>query len=429
MSDKVSGSFAAAGRTDVLRVNKKKFAVGLFWQPVAVGYTPRNYAKILAKNSKTDANLFVEYRSMVGLAAKARGGFSGMPSAAAEIVDALSEYSSFLAVFLIDKKYYLLAVRNGVILADKLFDSDSDARAEYAKYAKIPDWSAFIAPNSWGIPRAIEKHLNLLLPRKTRYHLRPISRWPSRILSVILLVGFFALVYFIFREPIDKMREHKPVQLDPELVAEYKRQVEEKNKELDAQFEIKKEEVKPLVMPYSELPVPMARAKQCYQAIGFLMQPITGWVQTNVSCDETTATAEFTRKYGSLDAFYVMAEKFLPGVNVDELNEDTLRVNVALPEIPRAASQDENDALTVERNVISLFQSIDTDAKTNVVVDTLSNGVDTANLNIVEIEVSSKLLPMQFIKIFDDFGGVYMTRCLWNAVSRTWNYEVIIYAK
>jgi hypothetical protein len=225
------------------------------------------------------------------------------------------------------------------------------------------------------------------------------------------------------------MREHKPVQLDPELVAEYKRQVEEKNKELDAQFEIKKEEVKPLVMPYSELPVPMARAKQCYQAIGFLMQPITGWVQTNVSCDETTATAEFTRKYGSLDAFYVMAEKFLPGVNVDELNEDTLRVNVALPEIPRAASQDENDALTVERNVISLFQAIDTDAKTNVVVDTLSNGVDTANLNIVEIEVSSKLLPMQFIKIFDDFGGVYMTRCLWNAISRTWNYEVIIYAK
>ena len=92
MSDKISGSFAAAGRTDVLRVNKKKFAVGLFWQPVAVGYTPRNYAKILAKNSNTDANLFVEYRSMVGLAAKARGGFSGMPSAAAEIVDALSEY-------------------------------------------------------------------------------------------------------------------------------------------------------------------------------------------------------------------------------------------------------------------------------------------------------------------------------------------------
>ena len=104
-------------------------------------------------------------------------------------------------------------------------------------------------------------------------------------------------------------------------------------------------------------------------------------------------------------------------------------MNVALPEIPRAASQDENDALTVERNVISLFQAIDTDAKTNVVVDTLSNGVDTANLNIVEIEVSSKLLPMQFIKIFDDFGGVYMTRCLWNAISRTWNYEVIIYAK
>ncbi len=416
--------------SELLRVNKKRFAAGLFWQPVAVGYSPRNYAHVLARNSKGKANLFVEYRNMVGMASKHKGYVVGMPSAAAEIVDVLSEYSSFLAVFEVEKKYYLLAVRNSVILADKLFRTEADARAEFAKFTKIPDWTAFIAPNSWGIPRAVERDLNTLLPRKTKYKLHAISRWRSNLISFVLLAVFFGLLYLFFREPIDKIAHpKKQVELDPELVAEYHRQIEEKNKQLDAQFEIKKEDVKPLVLPYSSLPVPAERAKQCYQAIGFLMQPITGWVQSNVVCDETKATAEFNRKYGSLDGFYRMGEVLLPGAIVNEINDDTLKVSVALPEVARLGSQDENDAETVERNVVSLFQSMHSNVKTEIVVDTLTNGVDTANLNIVEVAASSKLTPMQFTKMFEGFGGFYITRCVWNAISRTWNYEVIIYAK
>lgn len=415
--------------SNLLRVNKKRFAAGLFWQPVAVGYNAKNYARVLTRNSKVKANLFVEYRSMVGLAPKHRGFYAGMPSAAAEIVDTLAEYSSFLAVFVVDKKYYLLAVRNGVILADKLYTDEADARAEYARFSKIPDWTAFIAPNSWGIPRASARDLNTLLPRKTKYNLRAISRWAPVVFSVFMFLIFFGALYFIFREPINKITAPKKVELDPELVAEYKRQVEEKNKELDAEFNIQKEEVKPLVLPYTNLPEPMARAKQCYQAIGFLMQPVTGWAQSNVVCDETRATAEFNRKFGSLDGFYSVAADFLPGADVVEIDDNTLSVSVALPNIEHEASLDERDVETVERNVVSLFQTARMDAKTKIVVDTLTNGVDTAKLNIVEIAVNSKLLPMQFTKMFENFGGVYVTRCAWNAISRNWNYEVIIYAK
>lgn len=416
--------------SELLRVNKKRFAAGLFWQPVAVGYTPRKYAYTLARNSKGRANLYVEYRSMVGLASRRRGYIAGMPSVAAEVVDALSEYSSFLAVFAVDGKYYLLAVRNGIILADKLFNVETDARAEYAKFSKIPDWSAFIAPDSWAIPRAVEKNLNTLLPHKAKYKLRAINLWRSRIFSAVLLIAFFTGIYFLFNEPIHKMTQPKPREIDQAVIDEYNRLVDEKNKELDAEFNIQKQEpVKPLVLPYNSLPEPSARAKQCYQAIGFLMQPITGWVQSNVVCDETTATAEFNRKYGSLDVFYSLAADFLPGATITEINDDILSVSVSLPDVARIASIDERDAATVERNVISLFQAMNMDAKTEVVVDTLTNGVDVANLNIVEVAVSSKLLPMQFTKMFEDFGGFYITRCVWNAVSRNWNYEVIIYAK
>ena len=159
------------------------------------------------------------------------------------------------------------------------------------------------------------------------------------------------------------------------------------------------------------------------------MQPITGWVQSSVVCDESRATAEFNRKYGSLDSFYAIASDFLPGATVSELDDNTLKVSVALPEVERVSSLDERDAETVERNIISLFQTIGADVKTEIVVDTLTNGVETASLNVVEIAASSKLAPMQFTKMFEDFGGFFITRCVWNAIARTWNYEVIIYAK
>lgn len=416
--------------SEVFRVNKRRFAAGLFWQPVAVGYTPRGYAGVLARNSKTYAKLYVEYRSMIGLTPRSRRYSSGMVSAAAEIVDALSEYSSFLAVFFVDKKYYLLAVRNGIILADKLFNVESDARAEYARFSKIPDWSAFIAPNAWAIPRAVEKDLSTMLSHKAKYKLRAINLWRARLFSVVLLCAFFAGVYFLFNEPIHKMTAKRPVAIDQSVIDEYNRQIDEKNKELDKQFDIQKQpDVQPLVFPYDNLPEPVARAKQCYQAIGFLMQPITGWVQSGVVCDETTATAEFNRKFGSLDAFYDMAADFLPGAMITEINDDMLSVSVSLPDVAHAASMDARDAATVERNVVSLFQSMGMDVKTEIVVDTITNGVDVAQLNIVEVEASSKLLPMQFTKMFEDFGGVYITRCAWNAVSKNWNYEVIIYAK
>jgi hypothetical protein len=81
------------------------------------------------------------------------------------------------------------------------------------------------------------------------------------------------------------------------------------------------------------------------------------------------------------------------------------------------------------RDITTAFQGIDTNVETLVVVDTLTNGVDTASVNVVEVGAESKLVPMQFMKIFDEFGGVYMMQVSWDVRSRSWNYEVIVYAK
>lgn len=418
--------------TQIININRKKYAVGLFWQPVAVGFAPRNYARNLARNVDKRLNLYTEYRSMVGLGARRFGQRSGMFSAAAEVMESFSEYTSFLAVFQVGALFYLVAARNGIILADKIFDSEDAARGEYVTLSEIPDWGAFFAPGAWGMPRAAERNLADLLTGHSHAQMHLISRASAGLVSVVLIALFVLLLGVVFRDSVVQVFAPRPTvqELNPELVAEYKRQIEEKNKELDVQFEIEKTlPPEPIVMPYELLPDVASRAQQCYQAIAFLMQPIPGWVQTNVTCGETHAIAELSRSFGTLGDFYTVATELMPGVFVQQVDENTLRVQAALPELETYSSQDERDADTIIRDVTTAFQGIDAPVDTTVVVDTLTNGVDVASVNVVEVGAQSKLTPMQFMQIFNEFGGVYMIQCAWNAKTRTWNYEVIIYAK
>lgn len=414
-----------------ITINRKKYAVGLFWQPIGAGFVARAYARNLSRTVDRKLKLFVEYRAMVGVSQRRGGVHSGMHAAAAEITDALTEFNSFLGVFQAGDLFYLVAVRNGVILADKLFDNAADARSEYFKLSELPDWNALFAPGAWGMPRAIERNLSDLISGNSRNVLRPISRLSRISVSVLMLAAFGVLLLTFFREPISQMMTPPQVaKIDPELAAEYKRQIEEKNKELDAQFNIEKQTPPaPIVLPYDNLPDVSRRAQVCYQAIGFVMQPIPGWNQVSAECGETHASARFTRGFGTLDDFYRVATELMPASFVQEESSDSIYVRATLPKIPTVASVDERDPDTVVRDIQSIFQGISTPVETNVVVDTLTNGVETATLNIIEVAADSKLTPMQFMKIFDEFGGVYMTRCAWDAVRRIWNYEVIIYVK
>ena len=217
---------------------------------------------------------------------------------------------------------------------------------------------------------------------------------------------------------------------NPELAEEYKRKIEEKDKELDAQFEIRQEpEYQPIEMPYDSLPDPYERADLCYRAIGFLMQQVIGWNQTVVECDKEYASATFRRSFGTLDDFYVIASDIMPGVFVQELNDDEILVRAKLPERVVSSSYDLRDIDTIVRELTSRFQSINLDASVVPVADVISNGFQSADVYFVGITVDTKLIPEQFIKIFEDFGGVYMTKVSWNATRKMWNYEVIIYAK
>ena len=415
-----------------VHIKRKKYASGLLWQPMVAGFTTRAYAQKLANGIDKRLNLFIRYNEMVGLGARAKGHRSGMPSVAIEIINALPGYSSMLGAFKVDNKFVLIAVRNGVILHDLLFDDESDAREKYAELNEIPDWNASFAPASWGMPRAVERNLVDLISGHVRAVLRPISRFATGMMSLILLSVFVLGILYFFREPINKVFAPKPQisKINPELAAEYKRQIEEKDKELDKNFGLKQEPVfEPIVMPYESLPDPIERAYLCYRAIGFLMQQVAGWNQSVATCDKTHVSATFRRSFGTLDDFYVVAGDIMPGVFVQELNDDEIVVRAKLPERELFESYDLRDVDTIVRELTSRFQSININANVTSEFDVISNGAQTENVYFVGVTVDTKIIPEQFVRIFEDFGGVYMTKVSWDATRKMWNYEVIIYAK
>jgi len=416
----------------VIYLDKKKYATGLFWQPVAIGFVGRNYAHQLSRNVDKKLNLYSEYRAMVGLGSRRSGHSVGMPSAAVEVMEAFTEFSSFLAVFKTNNMFWLVAVRNGIIVEDHLFDMESEAISEYTRLSTMPDWGSFFAPAAWGMPRSIEKKLEEIVFANVKATLQPISHLKADIFSLILFMVFLISIAEFFKEPISEMLTPKPqiANVNPILAEEYKRKIEEKNEELDKKFDTQKvKQSEPLKMPYDNLPNVKERADLCYQAIAFLMQPVPGWNQTNAECNENYASITFKRSFGNLGDFYEVATDLMPGAFVEEKSESEIFVRAKLPEIKTEASQEEKDPNTIARDVNTVFQKLDMSVDTNISVNTISNETESVDVNIVEVGASSKLTPPEFMKIFSDFSGVYMTRSAWDAESRTWNYEVIIYAK
>lgn len=412
----------------IITVHHKKYATGLFWQPLGVGNTPHSWAKQLAKNSNKKYNLYTDYKSMVGVVSSRDGAHVGMPSAAAEIISSLSDLISFLGIFKAGEQFYLLAVRNGIIIRDILIEREDVARKTYTELINIPDWGALFAPSAWGIPKSQEKNLSDLIKNNAVARLHQISVVKSVVPSILVAALFILFGIYVLNHPVSQDEAQKP-NLNTEIAAEYRRQIELKKQEI-IDKKLAEEEVKvKFEYPYDNLPNVFERANLCYKAIAFVMQPIPGWNQTYAKCDSEYVSANFSRDFGTLNDFYEYGAELMPGAVVQQISDNEMIVRVKLPELKTGSSLDERDQMTALRDLTTNFQKINTKADIQTVTDTIVSGNKTEEVHVIEAGASSKLIPIEFMQVFNDFGGVYMTSVSWRANTRTWNYEVIVYTK
>lgn len=412
----------------VITINRKKYAVGLFWQPLPVGQNPFNFSKQLAKKIPGKIKFYTDFKSMVGIGSRIQGHHRGMKIAAVELMDYFSEYNSFLAEFFTPQGFWIIGVRNNIIVFDQLFLSEANAKQEFAKLVGLPDWDVVIASGSWNIPRAEEKTLNDIITGHSKPYLNPVSGVFGHVFALIL---FFATVFgmwYLFNEPIMKMFTSRPqqVQINPEILKEYKKQLDAKQAEI-------KEAMQPQVIsrPYDSLPDPLLRADQCWRAIGFVMQPISGWAQQSAICEENTAKVTLRRTYGTLDELYSSANSLMgDNISIIKNTDSDIIISVGLNSLqPSKDNMLDNSAEDIIFYINNTFQKIGEFVNIKSEMETFGQGQSSETVNIIIVNTNSKLKPNEFIKMFNGIYPMSLSSVKWDARSRTWNYEVKIYAK
>jgi hypothetical protein len=412
----------------VINIDRKKYAVGLFWQPLSAGQTPRNFAKQLSKKIQGGVKFYTDFRSMVGVGSLALGHRRGMKIAAVEAINYFSEYNSFLAEFFTPQGFWIVGVRNNIVIFDQLIQSEANAKQEFAKLITLPDWDVIVASGSWNVPRAVEKSLRDIIAGNSRPYLIPISSAFGNIISLIIFCAAVFGIWNLFQEPIIKMLAPRPqqIQINPEVLKEYKKQLEAKKAEI-------KETIQPVMVihPYDNLSDQNLRADQCWRAIAFVMQPISGWVQQNAICEENTAKAMLKRNYGTLEGLYNSIDSLMgENVYVMENTESDVVISVDLtPLQPSGNNSPQTDIEDIIFSVNNIFQKIGEFANIKPSIETSGQGVTAVTTNMVIINTDSKLKPDEFIKMFNGISPMLLSSVKWDARSRTWNYEVKIYAK
>ena len=414
----------------VIIINRRKYAAGLFWQPVSGGQNVRALARHLGKLISGRTKYFTEYKSTIGVASSAIGHTSRMPSAAAEIANTFSEYNSFLSAFVTDSGIYVVAMRSGIIVLDKLFADENSARYEFDALLSLPDWGIVVAPASWNIPRGVEKHIADVIIGTNKFLLAPISQAMKFIASITMIAILFGALWWYFENHITNLISPHPAEIviDESVRAAYLRR-------LEARDTVLTQVVRPAhvpvaaVMPFDNIPDPSLRAQQCMDSITFLMGVIPGWVQQEAECTKTATTVHVHRRHGALSDIFDYVIEQMPGIEITQNSESDVLLTMYLDELPGLSRLEESGGDVVARHINSIFQLMGHDADVRQSVETIRHGNRVDMVNVVLISAQSALQPYDFIQIFKDFDAVVLSTVRWTNSVRRWNYEVRIYVK
>ena len=181
--------------TGVVTVDGQKFAVGLIWQPLQNLDDPIVEIRESAE-SEAGADLYClrpAATPQYGIGYSEFEHRDGMPSLAAAVAAALSDKGSVCAVFKVNEGWWLIAIRNDLILAeeDVVFASEEEAQKAYAAMMAVPDWGIRIVPPEWNIEGVEQRDLAKLIRGMRKVRLQQINaQRRTKFLLVIAIILF-----------------------------------------------------------------------------------------------------------------------------------------------------------------------------------------------------------------------------------------------
>ena len=398
------------------KVNGTTYATSLFWQPLRNSDDP--YTEIIeaAENVLEGADLFCLKKGrspQFGLCISEQGYQKGMPAAAVGVVGALSDTSSFLAVFKVDQGWWYVCVRNDVILSDgdMLFYSEQEAKEQFTSMLAVPDWGYKIAPEEWQIEDAKEIPVETLLDGAPRQTLKKVHALRGPKLFAVVAAAALVLIWFLYtlfslffmQEPI------KPV-VPPKTIKK-----------------IQPAPPPPEPKPWESTEDPVQVLSYCFKAVQDVVSiPTPGWRIGGVTCTSEGLVTSWRMQIGRLS----WMDKALNESGVTFSNKSVsangreIVVSVPIKKVRTFNSPPTLNAVELVNTLNDLFQGL------QMPVSLSTQTWTSPQKNIyrsVKFSFSSKHDPKEWFDVLTKFSGLTLNVIKYDAHSNSWHYEGAIY--
>ena len=401
-----------------INVAGQTYATSLFWQPLQNQDEPISEIAEASEGILEGADLYCikpGKAPQFGICVSQEGYKSGEPAAAVALATALSDRSSFIAVFRVDEGWWYTCVRNDIILSDgdMLFLNEEDAKNQFTSMLAVPDWGRKIAPAEWGLDDVENTSIEHLLQRGTTAKLQKIKGLRGAkllmVVSVSVVVGLWLLSNLIDALLFTPVKRPVVVPVQPKVV--------------------KKVERPPVIKPWEKIKNPSQIMEGCYENIQKLQRILPpGWEKGSYACSQSGVTTSWTRREGIMAWMSKALDKSQLNFSYRTFSDtgDSLSAGLPYSQVDVISSPPMMSLQNLRETLNNLFQSIGYKI-------TLTNGSFVQTISETEkytyrylgFRFSSNYNPLVWESLLTKFSGLDIKVINYNGLE--WTYEGAIY--
>ena len=421
--------------TGVVSVNGQQYAVGLIWQPLQNLDDPILEVRETAE-SEMGADLYClrpAATPQYGIGRTELDHKDGMPSLAASVASVFADLPSMCGVFKVEEGWWLVAIRNDLILAEEdiVFSSEEEAKRAYASMMAVPDWGLRIVPAEWGIEGTEERDLISVLKSARKIRLQPINAVHRTKFLLVIAIVIVAIVIWLIYSLVGLIKTWVPKEkihvVEPPVVLPPVRPEPEKLK------------------PWEQVVDLNAFLNQCW-TVSYQIPTIIipGWTLGNIEC--TPAGAATSWRLTNIQEGRLTWMKFA----LDEYALENMKIEVSssgdsaigkmeFKKLPKVRSMPKLTPDALETDLKEIKQATGLNGlqySRQTMLDPPnrpdgSKPVNQQTYTYYSFNVSSSFSPFEWKKFFDKFSGIELLRIQYtpNGSDNRWTYEGRIYAK